>query len=258
METADAIARTLTRRQFFGRSGLGLGTAALATLLQSSPAADATDRGVLGQPHLPPRAKRVIYLCMAGAPSQIDLFDYKPQLDALYNQELPAAVRQGQRLTTMTSGQDRFPIAPSMFRFAQHGQSGTWLSELLPHLAGVVDELAVVKSVHTEAINHDPAITYIQTGAQVPGRPSIGAWVSYGLGSDNEDLPTFVVLHSRWSAKREAQALFERLWGAGFLATRHAGVNLRSQGDAVLYLANPPGVTAARRRRMLDALRQLN
>jgi hypothetical protein len=251
----------LTRRHFFGRSATGIGTAALASLLNPrlfGAAVATADHGVLGRPHHAPSAKRVIYLCMSGAPSQIDLFDYKPKMDALFDTDLPESIRRGQRLTTMTSGQSRFPIAPSMFKFAQHGQSGAWFSELLPHMATVADELAIVKSVHTEAINHDPAITYIQTGSQVPGRPSIGAWVSYGLGSDNQDLPTFVVLHSRWSAKRDAQALYERLWGAGFLPTRHAGVSLRSKGDAVLYLSNPSGVTPARRRRMLDALQALN
>jgi hypothetical protein len=248
----------LTRRHFFGRSATGIGTAALASLLNPQLFAAAQDRGVLGRPHVAPRAKRVIYLFMSGAPSQIDLFDYKPQMEAMFDQDLPESIRQGQRLTTMTSGQARFPIAPSLFKFQQHGQSGAWVSELLPHMSNVVDDLAVVKSVHTEAINHDPAITYIQTGAQIPGRPSMGAWVSYGLGSENQDLPTFVVLHSRWSAKRDAQALYERLWGAGFLPTRHAGVSLRSQGDPVLYLSNPPGVTPSRRRRMLDGLRELN
>lgn len=252
-----AIAERITRRYFFGRTATGIGTAALASLLDPS-ILRGNDLGVLKQPHHLPRAKRVIYLFMSGAPSQIDLFDYKPSLNDLFDQDLPDSIRQGQRLTTMTSGQQRFPVAPSMFKFARHGESGAWMSELLPHMSGVADELAIVKSVHTEAINHDPAITYIQTGAQIPGRPSMGAWISYGLGSENQDLPTFVVLHSTWSAKRDAQALYERLWGAGFLPTRHAGVSLRSQGDPVLYLSNPPGVTQRRRRRMLDALRQLN
>jgi hypothetical protein len=251
----------MTRRHFFGRTATGIGTAALASLLNADlfgAAVTPGDRGVLGGPHRTPTAKRVIYLFMSGAPSQIDLFDYKPQMDALYDKDLPDTIRRGQRLTTMTSGQSRFPIAPSMYKFAQHGQSGAWASELLPHIATVVDDLTFIKTVHTEAINHDPAITYIQTGAQIPGRPSMGAWVSYGLGSDNQDLPAFVVLHSTWSAKRDAQALYERLWGAGFLPTRHAGVSLRSQGDPVLYLSNPEGVTPARRRRMLDALGALN
>ncbi|MCA9151989.1 MAG: DUF1501 domain-containing protein [Planctomycetales bacterium] len=253
----NAAAMALTRRHFFGRTATGIGVAALASLLNENHAYAGSD-GYLSTPHHVPTAKRVIYLFMSGAPSQMDLFDYKPAMDALYDQDLPESIRQGQRLTTMTSGQNRFPIAPSMFKFAQHGQSGAWMSELLPHMSSVVDDLAIVKSLHTEAINHDPAITYIQTGAQIPGRPSLGAWLSYGLGSENHDLPTFVVLHSRWSAKRDAQALYERLWGAGFLPTRHAGVSLRSQGDPVLYLSNPPGITSARRRRMLDRLRDLN
>ncbi|MCA9172212.1 MAG: DUF1501 domain-containing protein, partial [Planctomycetales bacterium] len=224
----NAAAMALTRRHFFGRAATGIGVAALASLLNENHAYAGSD-GFLSTPHHVPTAKRVIYLFMSGAPSQMDLFDYKPAMDALYDQDLPESIRQGQRLTTMTSGQNRFPIAPSMFKFAQHGQSGAWMSELLPHMSSVVDDLAIVKSLHTEAINHDPAITYIQTGAQIPGRPSLGAWLSYGLGSENHDLPTFVVLHSRWSAKRDAQALYERLWGAGFLPTRHAGVSLRSQ-----------------------------
>jgi len=247
-----------TRRHFFGRTALGIGTAALANLLSDDGLAATNSGGVLGQPHYAPRAKRVIYLFMSGAPSQMDLFDYKPTMDEWMNKDLPESIRQGQRLTTMTSGQASFPIAPSAFKFKQHGESGAWMSDLLPHMSGVVDDMAIVKSVHTEAINHDPAITYIQTGAQIPGRPSMGAWLSYGLGSENLDLPTFVVLHSTWSAKRDAQALYERLWGAGFLPTRHAGVSLRSKGDPVLYLSNPPGVNRERRRMMLDGLAKLN
>ena len=229
---------SMTRRYFFGRTATGIGTAALASLLnsglqQNSVGAETQTRpGVLQAPHHAPTAKRVIYLFMS--------------------------VIDGQRLTTMTSGQTRFPIAPSIYKFAQHGQSGIWMSELLPHLAGVADDLTVVKTVHTEAINHDPAITYIQTGSQIPGRPSMGAWLSYGLGSENETLPTFMVLHSTWSAKRDAQALYERLWGSGFLPSRHAGVSLRSQGDPMLYLSNPPGVSGSDRREMLNALNALN
>ena len=247
-----------TRRYFFGRTTLGLGTAALASLLQCDADCAAPNGGILDQPHFAPRAKRVIYLFMSGAPSQLDLFDYKPDLKEKFDQDLPDSIRQGQRLTTMTSGQKRFPLAPSMFKFAQHGQSGAWFSELLPHLASVADELSFTKTVHTEAINHDPAITYIQTGSQIPGRPSMGAWLSYGLGSANDNLPSFVVLPSSWSAKRDAQALFERLWGAGFLPTRHTGVSLRSQGDPVLFLSNPAGISDPVRRRMLDGLAELN
>ena len=252
-----------TRRQFFGKAVWGIGTAALASLLApQSFAADARyadDAGpLLTQLHHRPRAKRVIYLFMSGAPSQLDLFDYKPKTEELFDTELPDSVRMGQRLTTMTSKQARFPIAPSIFKFKQHGKVGAWVSELLPHTASVVDELAIVKSLHTEAINHDPAITYIQTGSQLPGRPSMGAWVSYGIGSANQDLPAFVVLHSTWSAKRPAQALYSRLWGTGFLPSKHQGVSLRSSGDPVLYLSNPPGVSAKARRTMLDGLARLN
>jgi hypothetical protein len=250
----------LTRRHFFSRSATGIGVAALAALLDADLMAGShsDECGVLGSPHFAARAKRIIYLFMSGGPSQIDLLDYKPNLADMYDQDLPGSVIGGQRFTTMTSGQSRFPIAPSMFRFSRHGRAGTWVSELIPHIAGVVDDLAIVKTVHTEAINHDPAITYIQTGSQIPGRPSMGAWVSYGLGSVNHDLPTFVVLHSMGSGKRDAQALFERLWGTGFLPSRHAGVSLRSSGDPVLFLSNPAGISSKRRRRMLDSLNELN
>lgn len=257
----------LTRRHFFGRSALGVGTAALASLMgQDGNAASTVDRhvaeddrsGVLGAPHLAPKAKRVIYLFMSGAPSQFETFDYKPKLHDMFDVDLPESVRMGQRLTTMTSGQTRFPMVGSKFKFAQHGKSGAWVSELLPHTAKMVDDLCIVKSLWTEAINHDPAITYIQTGSQLPGRPSFGAWLSYGLGSMNQDLPTFVVLHSSWTGRKDAQALYNRLWGSGFLPSRHAGVALRSQGDPVLYLSNPDGVSPSTRRTMLDALSQLN
>ena len=258
-----------TRRHFFGKSACGLGTAALASLLNpqlfaATPSANgqqpaAPDHGgILDGTHFPAKAKRVIYLFMSGAPSQLDTFDYKPTMDEWFDKDLPESIRQGQRLTTMTSGQARFPIAPSMFNFAQHGSSGAWVSELLPHTASVVDDLCFVKSMHTEAINHDPAITYIQTGSQIPGRPSLGAWLSYGLGSMNDDLPTFVVLHSSWTGRKSAQALYERLWGTGWLPSEHAGVSLRSKGDPVLFLSDPPGVTSRTRRQMLDALSALN
>jgi len=256
----------LTRRYFFGRTACGLGTAALASLLnprlfaESNPASAATpgEPPALTELHRPARAKRVIWLFMADAPSQLDLWDYKPGLQEHFDKDLPESVRNGQRITTMTSGQSRLPVAPSMFKFAQHGQQGTWVSELLPHTAGMIDDLCLVKTVHTEAINHDPAITYIQTGSQIPGRPSLGAWLSYGIGSPNADLPSYVVLHSRLAAGSQSQALFSRLWGSGFLPTRHQGVALRSVGDPVLYLSNPPGVTDTRRRRMLDGLAALN
>jgi hypothetical protein len=205
-----------------------------------------------------PKAKRMIYMVMNGGPSQMDMFDYKPAMNDMFDQDLPPSVINGQRLTTMTSGQARFPIAPSKYRFAQHGQSGAWVSELLPYTAAVTDDLCFIKSMWTEAINHDPAITYIQTGSQRPGRPSLGAWLSYGLGSSNADLPTYVVLHSSWTGRKSAQAIYERLWGTGFLPSEHAGIALRSQGDPVLFLSDPPGVTDNTRRDMLDALNQLN
>lgn len=253
------------RRQFFGRMAKGVGVAALASLLQHdlpaeplSPLTNPGEGGVLSLLHHAPKAKRVIYLSMNGAPSQLDLFDYKPKMGDLFDADLPESVRMGQRLTTMTSGQKRFPIAPTIYNFRQYGQAGAWISELLPHTAKIVDDLCIIKSVHTEAINHDPAVTYILTGSQLPGRPSFGAWLSYGLGSLNSNLPAFVVLHSTWSAKRDAQAVFARLWGSGFLPSQHQGVSLRTGDDPVLYLSNPPGVSSTARRRMLDALAALN
>jgi hypothetical protein len=255
-----------TRRYFFGRCAAGLGGAALASVmnpgLPGSAAAHAKEGtatfGVLPELHHRPRARRVIWLFMADAPSQLDLFDYKPVLNEYFDADLPDSVRMGQRITTMTSGQARLPVAPSVFKFAQHGEAGAWLSELLPNTAKIVNDIAIVKSVHTEAINHDPAITYILTGAQIPGRPSMGAWISYGLGSPNRDLPAFVVLVSRLPSGAQPQALFSRLWGSGFLPTLHQGVALRSSGDPVLYLSNPPGVDPETRRRMLDGLAELN
>jgi hypothetical protein len=214
--------------------------------------------GGLPRTHFAPQAKRVIYLFMSGAPSQLDMYDYKPKMDDLFDTDLPESIRMGQRLTTMTSGQKRFPIAPSKYSFKQYGQGGAWVSELLPHTATVVDELAFIRTVHTEAINHDPAITFIQTGSQLPGKPSLGAWLAYGLGSINRNLPTYVVLNSIWSAKRDAQALYARLWGSGFLSSEYQGVSLRSSGDPVLYLSNPDGVSRDTRRAMLDGLQALN
>lgn len=251
-----------TRRQFFGRGARGLGLAALAWLFSRDgfPSAfAATPPDAAGsKPHFEPKAKRVIYLFMSGAPPQMDLFDYKPGMAEWYDRDLPESIRNGQRLTTMTSGQTRFPIAPSIYKFRQHGRSGTWVSELLPHLATVVDDIAVVKSMWTEAINHDPAITYIQTGNQIPGRPSLGAWLSYGLGSENANLPAFVVLNSIGSQRREAQAIYSRLWGSGFLPSRHQGVALRANGDPVLFLSNPDGVDSSLRRMMLDGVARMN
>ena len=249
-----------TRRHFFGRAATGIGTAALASLVNPELFGDQpqTQLGSMGAPHFAPKAKRVIYLFMSGAPSQLDMWDYKPQLQDWYDKDLPDSVRNGQRITTMTSGQKRFPIAPSTMKFRQYGEHGTWISETLPHTAGVIDDLAVIKTVNTEAINHDPAITYIQTGSQLPGRPSTGAWLSYGLGSMNANLPSFVVLHSTVNGGFGGQALYARLWGSGFLSTRHQGVALRSTGDPVLYLSNPNGISGTMRRKMLVNLAQLN
>ncbi len=258
----DSLKKTMSRRHFFARGAMGLGTAALASLSPYSAIAssDPIQRfgGLAGLPHFAPKAKRAIYLFMAGAPSQIDLFDYKPNLANQFDQDLPESIRQGQRITTMTSGQERLPIAPSMYKFNQHGENGTWVSELLPYTSKMVDDIAIIKSVHTEAINHDPAITFICTGDQQPGRASLGSWLSYGLGTMNQDLPSFVVMTPRWSSKREAQALYGRLWGSGFFPGKHQGVSLRSEGDPVLFLSNPDGVDRATRRRMLDHLEALN
>ena len=242
-----------TRRHFFGKSAYGLGIAALANLLGK----ELPSNGLPGLPHFPPKAKRVVYLFQSGAPSQIDMFDYKPQLERLRGQDLPDSVRQGQRLTAMTATQSTFPIAPSMFEFRQHGESRTWVSELLPHTARIADRLCVVRSMHTEAINHDPAVTFFQTGAQLAGRPSIGAWISYGLGSENRDLPGFVVMVSSGSG-RNGQPLYDRLWGSGFLPTRYQGVKFRSTGDPVLFLSDPRGIDRAARRQFLDDLGKIN
>jgi hypothetical protein len=252
----------LTRRQFFGRAAAGIGTAALASLMNPNLlSADANMPGSLGELrtlHFAPRAKRVIYLFMSGGPSQIDLFDHKPRLQELNGTELPASVRMGQRITGMTSGQKSLPCAASIFKFAQHGKCGAWVSELLPNIARIADDVAFVKTVNTEAINHDPAITFIQTGAQQPGRPSLGSWLSYGLGSVNQNLPGFIVMISQGSGNKTDQPLFSRLWGSGFIPSKHQGVRFRSTGDPVLYLSNPPGVDPDSRRRMLDGVRELN
>ncbi|HUF64015.1 MAG TPA: DUF1501 domain-containing protein [Verrucomicrobiales bacterium] len=248
----------IARRHFFQKGALGLGGAALASLLAEDRALAAP--GLPDVRHFAPKAKRAIYLFMAGAPSQIDTFDYKPVMDRWFDKDLPESVRMGQRLTTMTSGQSRFPIAPSMFTFQRYdnNQDGAWVSELMPWHAKMVKDLCFIKSVHTEAINHDPAITYICTGHQLPGKASLGSWLSYGLGSENSNLPAFVVMTPSWTGRKEAQALYNRLWGSGFLPSKHQGVQLRSAGDPVLFLSNPEGVSASTRRRMLDALDQLN
>ena len=245
----------LTRRQFFGRASLGLGTAAVADLLGRGTAQNARPMGQ-GMHHRA-RAKRVIYLFMSGGPSQHDLWDYKPKMRAFHGQPLPARIHDGQRLTGMTKD-DALLVLPSEYefkRYANHDR-GVWVSELLPHTARVVKDLCVIHSVHTEAINHDPAITYIQTGSQVPGRPSLGAWLSYGLGSENRDLPSYVVMHAKSS--KQGTSLFGRLWGSGFMPSIHQGVLLRPQGDPVLYLNNPKGVLPAHRRAQLDALAAVN
>ena len=251
----------LTRRHFFGRTATGIGAAALGSLLNpvlfgAEASGSQGGHGVLGRPHFMPTAKRIIYLFMAGGPSQMDLFDYKPALEKFHNTELPASVRMGQRITTMTSGQSAFPCVKSLFKFAQHGPNGVWLSELIPHTASIVDDLCLVKTVNTEAINHDPAITYIQTGFQQPGRPCFGSWLAYGLGSDNPNLPAFIVMIS--SGKESDQPLYTRLWSAGFLPSEFQGVQFRGTGDPVLFLSNPPGVSPTMRRRMLDGLASLN
>ena len=244
----------LTRRYFFGKAAAGIGTAALASLLQ----ADESSGAMPGIPHFPPTAKRVIYLFQSGAPSQMDLFDYKPRLRDLAKTELPDSIRGGQRLTGMTSGQTSFPVAPSIFPFQQHGNSGAWVSSLMPNLAKMSDDLCFVKSMYTEAINHDPGVTFFQTGFQIAGRPSIGSWLAYGLGSENKDLPAFVVMISQGSGNPNDQPLAERQWGSGFLPSKYQGVKFRSLGDPVLYLSDPDGFTQTERRRFIDDLGKLN
>jgi hypothetical protein len=254
----------LTRRQFFAGAGLAMGGVALNLLaprLRGAVTAKAGARihpALPGLPHFAPKAKRVIYLHMNGGPSQLDTFDYKPGLQSQFNVELPDSIRAGQRITTMTSGQAKFPVAPSIFKFAQHGRSGAWVSDLLPWTAKLADDIAIVRSVHTNAINHDPACTFLMTGSEIPGKASIGSWISYGLGSENNDLPAFVVLTPKFSSKVSAQALFTRMWSSGFLPGGHNGVALRAQGDPVLFLENPNGVDATTRRAMLDGLAKFN
>lgn len=248
------------RRTFLKRGAAGLGLAALTALFgeEGFAATPAGTGGLPGLPRIPAKAKRVIYLFQSGAPSQLELFDYKPLLEKNRGQELPASIRNGQRLTGMTSGQASFPVASSAFKFAQHGKGGTWFSELLPHTAKIADDLCVIRSMYTEAINHDPAITFFQTGSQLAGRPSIGSWLSYGLGSANRDLPAFVVLTSKGSGRRDDQPLYDRLWGSGFLPTQHQGVKFHNAGDPVQYLSNPGGEDRTTRREMLNELGQIN
>ena len=260
--------RTLeTRRQFFARGKNALGYAALSTLLGrqfASLAAEPTAAGGLtpnahGLPHFAPKAKRVIYLHMVGGPSQMDLWDYKPGMGEWYDKDLPESVRNGQRLTTMTSGQSRFPIAPSKYKFSQAGKSGVWMNtELMPWQSKVVDDLCLIRSLHTEAINHEPAISYMQTGNMNSGRPCVGSWLSYGLGSMNENLPSFVVLVAEPTNKEQIQAISARLWSSGFLPGEHAGVSFRAGPEPILFVNNPPGVPADVRRKQLDGLRKLN
>jgi hypothetical protein len=253
-----------TRRQFFRRGASFIGSAALGMLapqLLRAGTPQVSNEPMLPKvvgPHFPAKAKQVIYLHMVGGPPQMDLFDYKPVMRDYYDKDLPESVRQGQRLTTMTSGQTRFPIAPSLYKFAQHGKSGMWVSELLPWTSKMVDDMCFIRSMHTEAINHEPAICYMQTGNQITGRPCIGSWVSYGLGSLNQDLPTFVVLVAKSTNTEQVQAISGRLWSSGYLPGQHAGVSFRSAGDPILFINNPAGVSAGVRRKMLDGLKELN
>ncbi|MCH2131438.1 MAG: DUF1501 domain-containing protein [Pirellulaceae bacterium] len=262
VKTCRQHVQRLTRRYFFGKTATGLGTLGLASLLNPDLFASAqTDqRGSLENlgdlPHFTPRAKRVIYLFQSGGPAQMDLFDYKPTLTARFGEELPKSVYPDERKTTMSAAQSAFPVAPSQFGFAQHGAAGTWVSELLPYTAQLADRLCVIRSMYTEAINHDPAITFLQTGSQIPGRPSIGAWLHYGLGSENEDLPAFVAMSSRGTDL--GQPLYDRLWGSGFLPSKFQGVKFRNQGDPVLDIFDPQGIDRQTRRAMLDHLGKLN
>ena len=261
MNPAHEYHQLQNRRQFFQGAGLKMGGIALAQLLGQravAKAAPATQMhpAMPGLPHFAPKAKNLIYLHMNGAPSQIDLFDHKPRLTDYFDQELPASVRNNQRITTMTSGQKRFPVAPSKFKFKRCGESGIEMSELVPHMHSIADDIAMVRSVHTDAINHDPACTFVMTGSEVPGKPSLGSWLSYGLGSENQNLPAFVVFTP--TVKNPSQALFTRMWTSGFLPSKFDGVKLRGSGDPVLYVKNPPGVNPGDRRAMLNALGTLN
>src|SRR6185436_10855740 len=269
MQPLHDFAASLTRRHFFGKSAAAIGTAALASLLNPALGDEAKKEtakngpgprvgGLENIPHFAPKAKRVIYLFQSGGPSQLELFDPKPLLKEKHGSELPDSIRMGQRLTGMTSGQKSFPLIAPKFKFVHHGKCGMQLGELLPHTGKIADDICLVRSLHTEAINHDPAITFIQTGSQQPGRPSFGAWAAYGLGTEAADLPAFVVMISHGSGKDSNQGLLDRLWGSGFLPSSHQGVKLRSQGDAVLYLSDPPGIDRDLRREMLDGLAKLN
>ncbi len=269
MNPLEDYIRYETRRQFLSRGSNAVSWAAFAALLGREGLAPAAEAGEIeGSPtggrasaaklHFAPKAKQVIYLHMVGGPPQMDMYDYKPKMGGFYDKDLPDSIRMGQRLTTMTSGQKRFPIAPSKYKFARHGKSGMWVCELLPHTARMVDDMCFIRSMHTEAINHEPAITYMQTGNQVTGRPCLGAWTSYGLGSLNDNLPTFVVLVAKPTNTEQLQAISARLWSSGYLPGEHAGVSFRSGGDPILYINNPPGVPPQVRRDTLDGLRALN
>ncbi|MFN9604322.1 MAG: DUF1501 domain-containing protein [Planctomycetota bacterium] len=251
----------MLRQQFLRGLGGTLGLAALSQLGDSRALALPNPPGesaLLSIPHHAPKAKRIIYLFQSGAPSQMDLFDWKPALAERRGEDLPESIRQGQRLTTMTSGQSKFPVAPTAFQFAQHGDAGMWFSESRPNMATRANDWCQLGAMHTEAINHDPAITFCQTGSQLAGRPSIGSWVSYGLGSVNQDLPAYVVLTSFGTGRPDDQPLYDRLWGSGFLPSKHQGVKFRNRGDAVLYLSNPAGMSRDTRRKTLDRLAELN
>ncbi len=261
MDPLENYYRQMTRRSFFRRTATGIGGLALGSLMNASAAPASTDllqRGALGAGHMAPKAKRIIYLFQNGAPAQQDLFDYKPGLIDRFDQDLPDSIRGEQRVTGMTSGQERFPIAPSIFKFSKYRNQmdGLWVSELYPHTAAMANEICVIHTLHTEAINHEPGITFLQTGNQQPGRPSMGSWLSYGLGRVNENLPAFVVMISQGFGNM--QAISNRLWSSGFLPSEHQGVNFRGSGDPVLFLSDPKGITRADRRRMLDAVAQLN
>ncbi len=249
----------VNRRHFLSKMSLGIGSMALGSLMGcgDSPILNfAGNAGILNGGHIPGKAKRIIYLFQSGGPSQLELFDHKPMLRKMHGEELPDSIRQGQRLTGMTSNQKTKPLAAPIYDFGQHGESGAWVSNLMPHTSKIVDDLCFIKTMHTEAINHDPAITFFQTGSQQPGRPSMGSWLSYGLGSSNQNLPGFVVLLSRGAQR--PQPIYSRLWGNGFLASLHQGVQLRSGKDPVLYLQNPDGLSTQARRQMLDKLAHLN
>ena len=262
MHPIDEHRQNLTRRQLFGRGANVVGSAALASLLGKAASAGARalppEVANLDIAKIAPKAKQVIYLHMVGGPSQLDLFDYKPKMVEMFDKDLPESIRKGQRLTTMTSGQKRFPVAPSKYQFAQYGPSGMWISEMMPNVAKMADDLCFIRSMNTEAINHEPAISFMQTGNQITGRPCLGSWASYGLGSMNENLPTFVVLVAKPSNTEQVQAISARIWSSGYLPGEHAGVSFRAAGDPILYINNPPGVPTDIRRRTLDGLKALN